>query len=91
MTTGGPQIDLLGGLLDSNQTAPPKPEETAPQCSRRGCSKTAHWKVLWNNPRIHTPERRKVWLACHAHREWLCDYLASRGLLKSCEPLTETT
>lgn len=91
MTQPGPQIDLLGGLLGSSPEHLQQPEEGAPQCSRRGCTEAAHWKVLWNNPRIHTPERRKVWLACHEHREWLCEYLASRGLFKSCEPLNETT
>jgi len=53
---------------------------SAPVCSRKGCRSTAAWQLLWNNPRIHTPERRKIWLACSEHREWLEDYLKLRGL-----------
>ena len=47
-------------------------------CSRAGCRNTAEWNINWRNPRIHGPERVKVWLACDGHREWLRDYLASR-------------
>jgi hypothetical protein len=32
----------------------------------------------WRNPRIHSEDRRKVWLACGEHREYLHDYLAAR-------------
>jgi hypothetical protein len=49
------------------------------QCSRAGCSSSADFNVNWRNPRIHGPERVKVWLACTAHREFLETYLASRG------------
>jgi hypothetical protein len=35
--------------------------------------------VNWRNPRIHTPDRVKVWLACGDHRSTLADYLATRG------------
>jgi hypothetical protein len=49
-------------------------------CSRKGCRSTAAWQLLWNNPRIHTPERRKIWLACTGHRDWLEEYLKLRGL-----------
>lgn len=90
MTEPRPQIDLLGGLLGEEPQPRTESAEPIPQCSRRGCAEDAQWKVLWNNPRIHTPDRRKVWLACDDHREWLCEYLESRGLLKSYEPLTET-
>ena len=48
-------------------------------CSAKGCRQPATWAHLWNNPRLHTPERRKVWLACEAHRTTLADYLATRG------------
>ncbi|NUP75093.1 MAG: hypothetical protein HOQ07_10660 [Sinomonas sp.] len=54
------------------------PEATI--CSRKGCRAAATWQLLWNNPRIHTPDRRKVWLACDEHREWLEDYLRTRSL-----------
>ena len=49
-------------------------------CSRKGCRSAAEWQLLWNNPRIHTPDRRKVWLACPEHRLWLEDYLKTRSL-----------
>ncbi|WP_323961833.1 hypothetical protein GC088_07455 [Arthrobacter sp. JZ12] len=62
---------------------------SVPTCSRKACRQPATWQLLWNNPRIHTPERRKVWLACDAHREWLQDYLTTRGLWKETLPLED--
>ena len=59
------------------------------QCSRKGCRREAEFGLLWNNPRIHTPERRKVWLACAEHREWLAEYLQSRSLLRTVVPVGE--
>lgn len=50
-------------------------------CSAKGCRAPATWAHLWNNPKLHTPERRKVWLACEAHRGTLRDFLAVRGFL----------
>jgi hypothetical protein len=35
--------------------------------------------VNWRNPRIHSTERVKVWLACAEHRDQLEAYLATRG------------
>jgi hypothetical protein len=49
------------------------------QCSAAGCPAAAAWRVNWRNPRIHTADRVKVWLACDAHRDTLRDYLATRG------------
>jgi hypothetical protein len=34
--------------------------------------------VNWRNPRIHSEERVKVWLACDEHVDFLRDYLATR-------------
>ena len=51
-------------------------------CSRKACRSEASWQLLWNNPKIHTPERRKIWLACNEHRDWLEDYLQTRRLWK---------
>ncbi|GAA4285493.1 hypothetical protein GCM10022261_30240 [Brevibacterium daeguense] len=51
-------------------------------CSARDCARAAEFALLWNNPRIHRPERRKVWLACPDHRSYLHEYLALRGFLK---------
>lgn len=50
-----------------------------PRCSRARCREDAAWSVGWRNPRIHGPERVKVWLACDEHREYLRDYLVTRG------------
>jgi hypothetical protein len=49
------------------------------QCSSAGCREPASWRVNWRNPRLHSPDRVKVWLACDAHRDHLEGYLASRG------------
>jgi len=50
----------------------------ATHCSRAGCRARALWRIEWRNPRIHSPDRRKVWVACDEHREYLRDYLAAR-------------
>jgi hypothetical protein len=50
-------------------------------CSAKDCQLEAVWALLWNNPKLHTPERRKVWLACDDHRESLSDFLGARGFL----------
>jgi hypothetical protein len=50
-----------------------------PQCSRAGCSAVATHTVNWRNPRIHSPERIKVWLACADHREYLREFLEARS------------
>lgn len=46
------------------------------------------WSLLWNNPKLHDPDRRKSWLACQAHLSSLSDFLAARRFLRSVEPLT---
>jgi hypothetical protein len=71
-------LDMVGGESHA-------PE---PVCSRKGCRAPATTQLLWNNPKIHTPERRKVWLACEEHAAWLEDYLRSRSLWKETLPLT---
>lgn len=48
-------------------------------CSRAGCRAPAAHRVVWRNPRIHAPERRKIWLACDAHVDYLREYLAARS------------
>jgi hypothetical protein len=50
-----------------------------PRCSAAGCAAPATWRVNWRNPRIHSADRVKVWLACDDHRETLSDYLSTRG------------
>ncbi len=49
-----------------------------PRCSRAGCELRATHTVNWRNPKIHTPERVKVWLACDEHVDYLREYLAAR-------------
>ena len=58
-------------------------------CSAKGCRAAATWAHLWNNPRLHTPERRKVWLACDEHRVSLAEFLSVRGFLKETVPAGE--
>ena len=58
-------------------------------CSAKCCTSPAEWALLWNNPKIHTPERRKVWLACEEHREHLSSFLGMRGFLKDVVPLAD--
>ncbi|MFC7402397.1 hypothetical protein [Citricoccus sp. GCM10030269] len=92
--------DLLGTLDGTRPTSgnPDRAGESVHQpgqpgqpgrreCSRKACRNAAAWRLEWNNPRIHTPDRRKTWLACDDHCEWLADYLRSRGLLKVVLPL----
>lgn len=61
-------------------------DETA-ICSAKGCRAQARWAVVWNNPKLHTPEREKVWVACAEHKQTLADHLAIRSFLKRVEPL----
>ncbi|GGD41062.1 hypothetical protein GCM10010915_22420 [Microbacterium faecale] len=51
----------------------------SPQCARAECRAPAEMSVVWRNPKIHTPDRRKVWLACAEHADYLHDFLASRA------------
>jgi hypothetical protein len=57
-------------------------------CSARGCRATAGFELRWNNPKLHPPERRKVWLACADHRETLSAFLDARGFLREVAELT---
>ncbi|MFF9198127.1 hypothetical protein ACF09L_23225 [Streptomyces sp. NPDC014779] len=63
--------------------------EDKPICSAKGCRADAVWVLAWNNPKLHTPERRKTWLACEEHREHLSQFLGVRGFLKDVVPLAE--
>ena len=51
-------------------------------CSAKGCQSPAVHELRWNNPKVHTADRRKVWLACEDHRQHLADFLSARGFLK---------
>ena len=58
-------------------------------CSAKGCHADAGWSLLWNNPKLHTPDRRKTWVACGRHRTTLGDFLTTRGFLRDVVPVEE--
>ena len=73
-----------------------QPQSTAPgadgeqeelRCSAKGCQAAATWALLWNNPKLHTPDRRKTWLACDDHKASLSEFLGARNFLRDVEPL----
>ncbi|GAB3213220.1 hypothetical protein ACQEU5_24295 [Marinactinospora thermotolerans] len=72
---------------DDEQARPTGPHEA--RCSRRGCALPARWALRWNNPRLHTPERRKTWLACDEHRAYLTSFLDVRGFLRETVPFED--
>lgn len=55
-------------------------------CSAKGCRARAEFQLLWNNPKLHTPDRRKIWLACTDHRTSLEAFLGARQFLKETVP-----
>ena len=69
-------------LFDLAGTGGDRPRPRAPSAPAKPAARRREWQLLWNNPKIHTPERRKIWLACGEHRAWLEDYLQTRGLWK---------
>lgn len=56
-------------------------------CSAKSCTQPATVKMHWNNPKIHTPDRRKTWLACSDHAASLSEFLSLRGFLRETEPV----
>ncbi|HEU0257477.1 MAG TPA: hypothetical protein VFQ96_06525 [Microbacteriaceae bacterium] len=48
-------------------------------CSRAGCESPATWRIRWRNPKIHTPDRVKIWLACPEHIGYLRSFLGTRS------------
>jgi hypothetical protein len=56
-------------------------------CSARGCKAPAVHALLWNNPKLHAPERRKTWLACDVHLPTLRGFLDARGFVREVERL----
>ena len=79
--TTGPAADVLG----LQQHEPPGD----PVCSARRCREHAVWALRWNNPRLHTAERRKTWLACDEHLGHLTEFLQLRGFLRDTVPLDD--
>ena len=64
-------------------------DEGPARCSSKGCVTDAVWALVWNNPRLHTPDRRKTWVACDAHRETLSGFLTARGFLREVVPVAD--
>ncbi|RAG85170.1 hypothetical protein DN069_13095 [Streptacidiphilus pinicola] len=60
-----------------------------PVCSAKGCRAAAVWVLAWNNPKLHTPDRRKTWLACDEHKDHLAQFLDLRDFLKDVVTLTD--
>jgi hypothetical protein len=58
-------------------------------CSAKGCREDAAYGLLWNNPKLHTPDRRKTWLTCEDHRVTLSYFLSVRGFLKDTVPVSQ--
>ncbi|WP_237200851.1 acetone carboxylase [Rothia nasimurium] len=79
-------MDILGSLgsghLPHNSDGP-----QFVKCNRKGCMAEAEFEVLWNNPKIHAPERRKSWAACSEHVQYLQDFVVARGFWKETVPL----
>jgi hypothetical protein len=77
-----------GTLADVTTPSPPKhavPDPTIAEdlrCSARGCRQPARYALRWNNPKLHTADRRKTWLACDDHRASLSTFLDARGFLR---------
>jgi len=66
------------------------PAGTAPEtpiCSAKGCRTPARYSLVWNNPKLHTPDREKVWVACADHRDHLGEFLRLRGFLRRIDVL----
>lgn len=72
--------------ISASADEPGAPEQL---CSAKGCRQDAQWALQWNNPRLHTADRRKTWLACDAHREHLENFLGSRSFLREVVPASE--
>ncbi|MHA6763549.1 hypothetical protein [Streptacidiphilus sp. PAMC 29251] len=80
--------------MTTPETGPDTAPDTGPEiprCSAKGCRQPAVWVLVWNNPKLHTPERRKTWIACEEHREHLSQFLDLRGFLKDVVPFADWT
>ncbi|MFE2723466.1 hypothetical protein [Kitasatospora sp. NPDC059327] len=71
--------------------SPGSPQTRTPVCSAKGCRADAQWVLVWNNPKLHTPDRRKTWAACEEHREHLSQFLGVRGFLREVVALADWT
>lgn len=62
-------------------------DDDEPMCSAKGCREVARYVIVWNNPKLHTPDREKTWGACETHRASLSEHLDVRGFLRRVDPL----
>ena len=62
----------------------------APLCSGKGCRAAATHAIVWNNPKVHTPDREKLWHACDEHVEHLTHFVQIRGFLIRTEPVADS-
>ncbi|MCU1537782.1 MAG: hypothetical protein JWP82_2133 [Humibacillus sp.] len=69
------------------------PASDAPErrCSSKGCRRVAAHAVVGRNPKLHSSERLKVWLACDEHRQPLADFVGLRGFLIEVVPVEALT
>jgi hypothetical protein len=63
--------------------------DEAPVCSAKGCRALATHALVWNNPKVHTPDREKLWHACEEHVSTLGAFLDVRGFLLRVDLLAE--
>lgn len=56
-------------------------------CSAKACRAPARHLLVWNNPKVHAPDREKTWVACDEHRGPLSEHLDVRGFLQRVDPL----
>lgn len=84
--SAGRRVEAVNSPHPQNPTAR---DDSAVICSAKGCRTAAVWVLAWNNPKLHTPDRRKTWLACEEHREHLSQFLGVRGFLKDVVTLAE--
>jgi len=82
-----PVAVVVSGLADSVVVVDLPDSGVQLTCSARGCRAPAEYALRWNNPKLHTGERRKTWLACAEHRASLTEFLEIRGFLREVEPV----
>jgi hypothetical protein len=56
-------------------------------CSRADCRNAGSWRLDWRNPRIHSTDRVKTWLACDDHVDYLREFLSARDFPLTVRPL----
>nr|WP_104082653.1 hypothetical protein [Cryobacterium sp. Y11] len=61
-------------------------------CSRADCRAAGRWRLDWRNPRIHSTDRVKIWLACNEHVDYLREFLSARDFpltVRALEPCAQ--